>query len=347
MVCTVIDHLTSMVHLIPCRQDYTAKEAAEMVFDEIYKHHGLPEIIVSDRDSLFTSHFWDRLHKLIGTELRMSSSWHPQIDGATERANRTLGQMLRQAIGPSQRDWVSKLSGIESAINSSRSETTGFSPFFLNYGRLPRPLIWDTPSRNEYKGVRTFTLRMKEAIMQAHDSIIEARIKQARQANKKQRNISFQVGDLVYLSTKNLSLPKGRSRKLTPKFVGPYSITKELESNSMFSLDLPPELKKRGIHNAFHASLLHIHIANDDRRFPGRQIHQVSTSLVSDTKEWEVDRELSHTGTGREAQFELKWKSGDVTWEPWHIIKKLKALQEYCELMGIGNTRQLGAVVGN
>jgi len=185
MVCTVVDHLTSMIHLIPCKQTYRAVDTADVVFEHVYKNHGLPEIIVSDRDRLFTSTFWKRLHQLIGTELRLSSSYHPQTDGATERANRTLGQMLRQAIGPSQRDWVTKLPGIEFAMNSARSESTGFSLFFLNYGRIPRPLIWNTPGRDEYPGVRAMAFRVKEAIMQAHDAIITARVKQTRQANRK------------------------------------------------------------------------------------------------------------------------------------------------------------------
>ncbi|KIJ35994.1 hypothetical protein M422DRAFT_180015, partial [Sphaerobolus stellatus SS14] len=137
-------------------------------------------------------------------------------------------------------------------------------------------------------------------------------------------------------------LPKGHSRKLAPKFMGPYSIIKELGLNLAFFLDY-----HQRIHNAFHASLLHIYIANDDHHFPGRQIHQVLTSLVSDTNEWEVDRIISHTGRGWEAQFKLKWELGDVTWEPWHVIKKLEASQEYCELMGISNMRQLGTVTGN
>jgi len=109
-------------------------------------------------------------------------------DGATERANRILGQMLRQAVGPSQRDWVNKLTGIEFAMNSARSETTGFSPFFLNYGMLPRPLIWDNPSADEYPGVRKLALRIKEAIMQAHDAIIAARVNQTKQANGERRD---------------------------------------------------------------------------------------------------------------------------------------------------------------
>ena len=139
-----------MVHLIPCRQDYTVRDTAELVFHEVYKWHGLPDIIVSDRDSLFTSQFWERLHMLIGTELQMSSSWHPQTDGTTGRSNRALEQMLRQAIGPSQRDWVSKLSGIKFVINLAQSDTTGYSPFFLNYGRTLRPLIWNTSDKKEF-----------------------------------------------------------------------------------------------------------------------------------------------------------------------------------------------------
>ena len=83
----IIDHLTAMVCLVPSRSNYTARNVAELIFAEIYKLHGLPKAIVSDRDSYFTSIFWSHLHALIGTQLRMSSSYHPESDGATERAN--------------------------------------------------------------------------------------------------------------------------------------------------------------------------------------------------------------------------------------------------------------------
>jgi hypothetical protein len=129
MICVVIDHLTSMVHLTPTKQTYRAKDMAEVIFEVVYKLHGLPEIIVSDRDSLFTSIFWQKLHTLIKTELRLSSAYHPQTDGATERANRTMTQMLRQCVELHQKDWVARLPGIEFAMNSARSDTTGFSPF--------------------------------------------------------------------------------------------------------------------------------------------------------------------------------------------------------------------------
>ncbi|KAF7375484.1 DNA/RNA polymerase [Mycena sanguinolenta] len=174
MIMVIIDHLTSMVHLVPTKQTYRAKDIAEAFFEQVYSKHGLPEIIVSDRDSLFTSIFWDKLHALVGTKLRMSSAYHPQSDGATERANRTMVQMLRSCISPNQKDWVKRLPGIEFAMNSARSETTGFSPFFLNTGQMPQPMIWDAQS--EYPGVRVFAQKMKDAIVAAHDAIIEARI---------------------------------------------------------------------------------------------------------------------------------------------------------------------------
>ncbi|KAJ3002426.1 hypothetical protein NUW54_g5855 [Trametes sanguinea] len=224
MICVIVDQLTSMVHLVPTLQTYGAAEMAEVVFDHVYKLHGLPERIISDRDTLFTSTFWQKLHALLGTELRLSLSYHPQTDGLTERANRTMTQMLRQCVWPDQKDWATRLPAVELAMNMARSETTGFSPFYLNYGQMPRSLVW--PSECEYPGVQAFAQRVKEAIMAAHDAIIAARMSQVAQANKRRRAAAFRVGDLVYLSTKNLNLPKGRARKLAPKYAFgtiPYS----------------------------------------------------------------------------------------------------------------------------
>ena len=81
--------------------------------------HGIPERIISDRDSLFTSKVWKRLHYLVGTQLHMSSAFHPQMDAATEHANRTVTQMIRQCVRPDQKDWVVKLPTVEFAINSA------------------------------------------------------------------------------------------------------------------------------------------------------------------------------------------------------------------------------------
>ena len=129
-----IDLLSAMIHLVPSRINYTARDIVELMFSEVYKHHGLPRSIVSDRDVLFTSQFWTHLNKLIGVKQRMTSAYHPETDGSTKRANRTIGQILRSCVGPNQKDWVAKLPMIEFAINLARSKSTGYSPFFLNSG---------------------------------------------------------------------------------------------------------------------------------------------------------------------------------------------------------------------
>jgi hypothetical protein len=339
-LAVVIDLLTGMLHLIPTRINYTARQMAELMFEHIYKLHGLPKSIVSDRDSLFTSVFWKRLHELIGVKLHMSSAYHPESDGGTERANRTVTQMLRQCIGPKQKDWVNKLPAIEFAMNSARSETTGYSPFFLNTGRMPRSLLWNSDRTREYPGVASFALQRRLAIMSAHDSMIAARVKQTRNANRKRQPAPFENGDLVYLSSKNITFEKGLARKLIPKFIGPYAIIQDFGNNS-FKLDLPANLKQRGVHDVFHSSLLRIHVPNDDRRFPGRLECQLGISLDDETNEWAVDRVVNHYGRRSTALFEILWKSGDRSWMPYAQAKRLQALDEYFEAIGISDVKDL------
>ncbi|KAJ3558320.1 hypothetical protein NP233_g11530 [Leucocoprinus birnbaumii] len=338
-ITVIIDRLTGMIHLVPSRLNYNARQVAELIFREVYRLHGLPKSIISDRDTLFTSTFWQHLNKLIGIKLHMSSAYHPESDGSTERANRTVVQMLRQCIAPDQKNWVTKLPAIEFAINSACSEVTGYTPFFLNYGRMPRPLIWNSPAQNEYPGVRIFAQNLKNAVIQAHDSILSHRIKETQTANRKRTPSPFHVGDLVYISTKNVSFPRGLARKLVPKFIGPYPIICDFGNNS-YKIGLSRNLRQRGVHDVFHSSLLRIHVPNDDRLFPGRLDTQVWDFGDSD-QEWAVDRIRSHSGMKRSALFEILWKSGDVTWLPYEKIDHLTALEHYFEALGIDGIDQL------
>jgi hypothetical protein len=107
---------------------------------------------------------------------------------------------------------------------------------------------------------------------------------------------------------------------------GPFKILKDFD-NSSYKLDLPPELKRRGIHPSFHASLLRIHQPNDDRRFPGRSLHQI-TGVSEDSNEWAVEKISNHAGKGNNMVFEITWKSGDRSWAPLMEITALKAYLE-------------------
>ena len=199
-------------------------------------------------------------------------------------------------------------------------------------------MIWK--GEEVYPGVRLFAENMKNAIMSAHDAIIASRVSQTVQANKKRTPATYKEGDLVYLSTKNITMPKGRARKLAPKYLGPFPITKVIKEGATYQLELSEELTKRGINRAFHASLLRPHVPNDDRRFPGRLPIQIP-GFGEKPDEWIVDQILTHHGKGIGSEFQILWKAGDRTWASYREVAHLNALDRYCELMGVKNASEL------
>ena len=149
-------------------------------------------------------------------------------------------------------------------------------------------------------------------------------------------------GDRVYLSTKNLALPKGRAKKLLPKFIGPYKVVKAHTTASMVTLELPPELMAQRVHPTFHVSLLRAHVSNNDVRFPHRDTKAYYDFGAADKPEWFVDEILAHRwvdSMGLELQ--VCWTLGDVTWEPLALCKELAALDEYLELRRVKRLRDL------
>ena len=142
-IFVMVDSFTKRVFYEPVRMTITAKQAAKVLFDRVVRHQGLPETIVSDRDPRFTSKFWTALWEQCGSKLAMSTSFHPQTDGQTERNNRTMQEMLRSFVNESMKDWDVKLPALEVAFNSSIHAATGFAPFELDIGvnaKLPLDL---------------------------------------------------------------------------------------------------------------------------------------------------------------------------------------------------------------
>ncbi|KAJ9520936.1 hypothetical protein QJQ45_014130 [Haematococcus lacustris] len=131
-IVVFVDKLTKMIHAVPTTTTVTAPILARIFFDHVFRLHGLPKVIVSDRDPRFTAAFWKELFHLTGTHLNMSTANHPQTDGQTERANRTLEDMLRNFVSPHHDDWDTHLTAAEFAYNSSVHAATGFTPFHLN-----------------------------------------------------------------------------------------------------------------------------------------------------------------------------------------------------------------------
>ncbi len=125
-ILTITDRLGADVRIIPTRMDLSAEQLALVFFDNWYCENGLPLDITSDRDKLFLSKFWDALMALTGVGLKMSSSFHPQSDGASERTNKTVNQLLRFHVERNQRGWKRALPRVRFAIMNTVNASTGF-----------------------------------------------------------------------------------------------------------------------------------------------------------------------------------------------------------------------------
>ena len=128
-ITTFVDRLSRRVHFVPSRMSDTAKDVAQLFFDNIFRLHGLPDSVVSDRDPKFTSKFWRHLFELCDVKLKMSTSHHPQTDGSSEVMNQMVENYLRCYCSKDQDNWNSLLTSAEFAYNSAVSTDLGVSSF--------------------------------------------------------------------------------------------------------------------------------------------------------------------------------------------------------------------------
>ena len=253
-ILTVVDKATRMVHLIPCRKSTTAAEAAKLYWDNVVKLHGVPSVIYSDRGTQFTSQFWKTLWGLTGTQLRYSTAYHPQTQGVVERMNAVIGQMLRCTLHEERAgNWDLLLPTVEMTINSLPNSSTGYSPFFLNYGYHPvMPVeLLKGDEGVQVEAVENFVERVQNEWKQARKNLLHSVQTQQRYYNQRHRSVEYSVGDLILLSTKNLKF-KNVPVKLQKRFVGPFEITEKIGTQA-YRIQLP---ENWSIHNVFHVSLL-------------------------------------------------------------------------------------------
>jgi hypothetical protein len=238
-VLVVVDQLTGMVILIPCRDTDDARDTAEQVVANVISLHGVPEVVISDRDPKFTGVFWQSVCCRLGTKQRLSTAYHPQSDGKTERANAVMEEVLRTLVGARQGDWSEVLGMVAFAVNTSVHESTGMTPFFANYGFNPTvPWTVDRPeeAKDDPDG-ELFVDRLQDVFVFCRDALQRAKEKQAGHLNKRRRAVEYKVGDAVLLSTKHLNL-RLPGYKLAARYFGPFTVT-ELMGDNAVRLDLP------------------------------------------------------------------------------------------------------------
>jgi len=248
----VIDQFTKMVHFIPLPKDgKTASDLSRIFAREVWRFHGLPSDIVSDRDSDFTSETWKEFLKLSGIRPRMSTAFHPQTNGQTERLNQTIKAYLRSFICHEQDDWVSLLPIAEFAYNNSVTSATGMSPFYANYGFHPTATN-PTAANILNPASKVYAHWMHTVHAQARKGLESAQERMHRYADPSRKQApAYQVGDLVILNGRNIQTRRP-SRKLDHKNHGPFQVEKFVSPLAV-RLTLPQKWK---IHPVFHISLV-------------------------------------------------------------------------------------------
>ncbi|KAJ9534914.1 hypothetical protein QJQ45_029577 [Haematococcus lacustris] len=329
-IVVFVDKLTKMIHTVPTTTTVSAPELAQLFFDSVFKYHGLPKVIISDRDPRFTSNFWQQLYAKTGTHLNISTANHPQTDGQTERANRTIEDMLRNYVSPHHTDWDNHLTAVEFAYNASIQASTGYSPFMLNSGQEPHtPLSLAvssaaqarvTPATNE--SAPAFLQRMATNIAAATQHLIKAQERHVKYANAHRQDHKFSTGDMVYLCDsffthiRPATQAAGAARKFTPRQHGPFKVL-EVVTPVALRLQLPAEWQS--VHPVVHVSHVKLH-HDGSARFPTRNpAPPPEPDIIDGEEHYHVEAFRNHRFQRGKLQLQVKWlghPEHDNSWVP-------------------------------
>jgi hypothetical protein len=331
-ILVAMDKLTKMAHFMPTSIgiDNDAVGTARLFFDGVVRLHGIPLTIISDRDSRFTSRFWTALWKLTGTQLRHATAEHQQTDGQTEN---TIKHLKRYLIAYTQDDiegWDQHLTAAEIAFNNSRQTSTGFTPFFLNYGHHPH-LPLQTAMRDSDVCANPAAVSTVEEL---HDNIEKAKVhlRRAQEVQKKfadrdRTPVTYAVGDRAFLR-----LPRSElSSSLKNKYIGPLDVI-AVPSAVNVRLALPAGVH-RATHDVFHVDRLKKYQPSPDR-FPTRvqnlrpgpdvidgvEMYEVEDVLAERRKQVTIKRKKKTV-----TQYLVKWKgysTAEATWEPMEALRE-------------------------
>ncbi|GKE40467.1 putative reverse transcriptase domain-containing protein [Tanacetum coccineum] len=254
-IWVIVDQLTKSAYFLPMREDYKMDRLARLYLNEIVARHGVPISIISDRDSQFTSRFWQSMQEELGTLLDMSTAYHLQTDGQSKHTIHTLEDMLRACVLDFRGSWDVHLPLVEFSYNNSYHSSVRCAPFEALYGRKCRSMIIWVEVREGHLIGPELVQETTKKISQIKDRIKAAHDHKKTYADKRRKPLEFSVGNYVLLKVSPWKgvIRFGKKGKLAPRFVGPFEIVEKVGLVA-YRLRLPEKLN--GVHDTFYMSNL-------------------------------------------------------------------------------------------
>ncbi|GJY45734.1 putative reverse transcriptase domain-containing protein [Tanacetum coccineum] len=286
MIWVIVDRLTKFAHFLPAKENDSMEKLTRQYLKEVVLRHGVPVLIISDRDGRFVSQFWQSLQEAFGTQLYMSTTYHPETDGQSERTIQTLEDMLRACAIDFEKGWDRHLPLIEFSYNNSYHTSIKAAPFEALYGRKSRHLF-------------------------------SSRDRQKRYADRRRKPLEFQVGDKVMLKVSPWKgvIRFGKRGKLNPRYIGPFKILAKVGTVA-YRLELPEKLSR--VHSTFHVSNLKKCLSDEPLAIPLDEIHiDEKLNFIEEPVEI-MDREVKRLKQSRIPIVKVRWNSRrgpEYTWE--------------------------------
>jgi len=284
-ILVVCDRLSKMTHFVATTEGTSVEGLARLLQDNVWKLHGLPESVVSDRGPQFAVKLMKELNRMLGIQTKLSTTFHPQMDGQTERMNQELEQYLQFFIENRQKDWLEWLAVVEFAINNKVHTATKILPFMANYRKELR-MGGDIRRKGKVESATEFVERMKKVHEEAEAALRKTQEEMKRYTDRGRKETEvWKKEDRVLLSTKGLVFKERPTKKLMERYMEPYVIEEVVSSNAV-KLRLPSLMK---IHLVVNVS----QIVRYKKQVKGQKKEEGKPVEVEEVEEWEVEKILN------------------------------------------------------
>nr|GEV21799.1 putative reverse transcriptase domain-containing protein [Tanacetum cinerariifolium] len=312
-----LDRLTKSAHFLPMKETDPMDKLARLYLKEVVTRHGIPVSIICDRDPRFTSNFWKAFQEAMGTRLDMSTAYHPETDGKSERTIQTLKDMLRACVIHFGNSWERHLPLVEFSYNNIYHASIKVAPLEALYGRKCRsPICWAEVGDAQLTGPELIHETTKK-IVQIRQIIQAARDRQKSYADVRRKPLEFQVGDRVMLKVSPWKgvVRFGKQGKLNPRHIGPFKVLAKVRTVS-YRLELPEQLSR--VHSTFYVSNLKKCLSDEPLAISLDEVHIDDKLRFVEEPVEVIDREVKRLKQSRIPIIKVRWNSRrgpEFTWE--------------------------------